>query len=106
METTEGNLHGFDIWKQSYIKSCAAIDQDLKKHTEIDSFRSGTTALTVIKQVIHNMCYIWHLQVLIFDLISCILKWFGGVLILSNSTYFNAYREHKEFFLGRWYGEI
>ncbi|GAU46961.1 hypothetical protein TSUD_403110 [Trifolium subterraneum] len=42
--------HKYDIWKQSYIKTFAAIDQDLKQHTGIDSFQSGTTALTVIKQ--------------------------------------------------------
>lgn len=47
---TDMNLHMYDIWKQSYIKTFAAIDQDLKQHTGIDSFRSGTTALTVIKQ--------------------------------------------------------
>lgn len=48
---TDMNLHEYDIWKQSYIKTFAAIDQDLKRHTGIDSFQSGTTALTVIKQV-------------------------------------------------------
>lgn len=42
--------HKYDIWKQSYIKTFAAIDQDLKQHTGIDSFQSGTTALTLIKQ--------------------------------------------------------
>ena len=47
------NLHGFDIWKRAYIKTCAAVDQDLKQHTGIDSFQSGTTALTAIKQVIY-----------------------------------------------------
>ncbi|KAL5182574.1 putative protein phosphatase 2C 73 [Glycine soja] len=44
------NIHGLDIWKQSYIKTCAAVDQDLKQHTGIDSFLSGSTALTIIKQ--------------------------------------------------------
>jgi hypothetical protein len=48
--------HKYDTWKQSYIKTFAAIDQDLKQHTGIDSFQSGTTALTVIKQV--NYLYI------------------------------------------------
>lgn len=45
------NIHGLDLWKQSYIKTYAAVDQDLKQHTGFDSFRSGTTALTIIKQV-------------------------------------------------------
>ncbi|XP_012573440.1 probable protein phosphatase 2C 34 isoform X2 [Cicer arietinum] len=44
------NIHGLDLWKQSYIKTYAAVDQDLKQHTGFDSFRSGTTALTIIKQ--------------------------------------------------------
>ena len=48
----DGYIHGFDIWKKSYLKTCAAVDQDLKQHNRIDSFRSGTTALTIIKQVI------------------------------------------------------
>ncbi|XP_057433592.1 probable protein phosphatase 2C 34 [Lotus japonicus] len=47
------NLHRFDTWKQSYIKTFAAIDQDLKQQTGIDSFQSGTTALTIIKQGEH-----------------------------------------------------
>ncbi|KAK4265814.1 hypothetical protein QN277_026816 [Acacia crassicarpa] len=44
------NLHWFDLWKQSYLKTCAAVDQDLKNHTRFDSFQSGATALTIIKQ--------------------------------------------------------
>lgn len=45
-------LHKFDIWKNSYLKACAAIDQELEHHPRIDSFYSGTTALTVVRQVI------------------------------------------------------
>lgn len=45
------NLHWFDIWRQSYMKTCAAIDEDLKQHADVDSFRSGTTALTIVRQV-------------------------------------------------------
>ena len=52
------NLHQFDIWKQSYLKTYAAIDHELKQHPEIDSFCSGSTALTIIKQV-------WCLLVLV-----------------------------------------
>ncbi|CAL5393378.1 unnamed protein product [Camellia sinensis] len=35
------SLHQFDIWKQSYLKTCSAIDQDLQQHPGIDSFHSG-----------------------------------------------------------------
>ncbi|GMY27811.1 probable protein phosphatase 2C 34 [Fagus crenata] len=47
------NLHRFDIWKQSYLKTYAAVDQELKHHPGIDSFCSGTTALTIVKQGEH-----------------------------------------------------
>ncbi|KAL9410242.1 hypothetical protein AB3S75_044079 [Citrus x aurantiifolia] len=48
----DGNLNvpQYDIWNQSCLKTYAAIDQELKQHTGIDSFRSGTTALTIVKQ--------------------------------------------------------
>ncbi|KAB1201225.1 putative protein phosphatase 2C 73 [Morella rubra] len=42
--------HWFNIWKQSYLKTCAAIDQELEQHRKIDSFNSGTTALTIVRQ--------------------------------------------------------
>ncbi|XP_024192970.1 probable protein phosphatase 2C 34 [Rosa chinensis] len=44
------NLHRYDTWKQSLLKTYAAIDQELKHSAKIDSYRSGTTALTIIKQ--------------------------------------------------------
>lgn len=47
------NLRRFDIWKQSYFKTYAAVDQELKHHPGIDSFRSGTTAVTIVKQGEH-----------------------------------------------------
>ncbi|KAK9003231.1 hypothetical protein V6N11_060796 [Hibiscus sabdariffa] len=47
------NSHQFDVWKQSYLKTYADIDLELKHHPGIDSFRSGTTALTIIKQGEH-----------------------------------------------------
>ncbi|RYR12982.1 hypothetical protein Ahy_B04g070220 isoform C [Arachis hypogaea] len=50
MEADRRNHHEFDIWKQACIKTCAAVDHHLKQNTGIDSFQSGTTALTVIKQ--------------------------------------------------------
>ncbi|KAF5953427.1 hypothetical protein HYC85_006283 [Camellia sinensis] len=35
------SLNRFNIWKQSYLKTCSAIDQDL----------NGTTALTIVRQL-------------------------------------------------------
>lgn len=42
--------HRFNIWKHSYLKTCAAIDQELEQHRKIDSFYSGTTALSIVRQ--------------------------------------------------------
>lgn len=42
----------FGIWKQSLLRSCAVVDDDLVNTHRFDSFHSGTTGLTLIKQVI------------------------------------------------------
>ncbi|KAK6121066.1 hypothetical protein DH2020_045195 [Rehmannia glutinosa] len=42
--------HRFNIWKHSYLKTCAAVDQELEQHRKIDAFYSGTTALTIVRQ--------------------------------------------------------
>uniref|UniRef100_A0A2P2JL21 protein-serine/threonine phosphatase n=1 Tax=Rhizophora mucronata TaxID=61149 RepID=A0A2P2JL21_RHIMU len=47
------DLQQFDIWKKSYLKTYAEIDQELKENPMIDSFSSGSTALTIIKQGEH-----------------------------------------------------
>ncbi len=44
--------HRFNIWKHSYLKTCAAIDKELEQHRKIDSFNSGTTGLSIVRQVI------------------------------------------------------
>lgn len=43
-------MQWFNIWKHSYLKTCAAIDQELEQHRKIDAFYSGTTALSIVKQ--------------------------------------------------------
>ncbi|KAL0348631.1 UNVERIFIED_CONTAM: putative protein phosphatase 2C 73 [Sesamum angustifolium] len=40
----------FDMWKQSYYRTCAAVDQELQRHPGIDSFYSGSTALALVRQ--------------------------------------------------------
>ncbi|XP_010921599.1 probable protein phosphatase 2C 73 [Elaeis guineensis] len=40
----------FDIWKQSYLRTCTTVDKELEQHRRLDSFHSGTTALTIVKQ--------------------------------------------------------
>lgn len=43
-------MHWFNVWKHSYLRTCAAIDQELGQHRKIDAFYSGTTALSIVRQ--------------------------------------------------------
>ncbi|CAO2836760.1 unnamed protein product [Amaranthus hypochondriacus] len=43
-------MNWFNIWKHSYLKACATIDQELEQHRRIDAFYSGTTALSIVRQ--------------------------------------------------------
>lgn len=47
---TEKMLQRFSLWEQSYLKACAYVDRELEQHRKIDSFYSGTTSLTVVRQ--------------------------------------------------------
>lgn len=77
------NLRRFDIWKQSYFKTYAAVDQELKHHPGIDSFRSGTTAVTIVKQVIGNLPHYYN-----FCWFSIILSWEIWLKFYEFSTQF------------------
>jgi hypothetical protein len=44
--------------KESFLKAFKSMDWDLKKHQSIDSFCSGTTAVTLVKKVSHTICLI------------------------------------------------
>ncbi|XP_027365522.1 probable protein phosphatase 2C 34 isoform X1 [Abrus precatorius] len=46
----EKKQHRFNIWKHSYLKTCTAVDRELKQNRKIDSFFSGTTALSIVRQ--------------------------------------------------------
>lgn len=43
--------HRFHIWKHSYLQTCAVVDRELELCRKIDSLYSGTTALTIVRQV-------------------------------------------------------
>ncbi|KAH6802513.1 Protein phosphatase 2C family protein [Perilla frutescens var. frutescens] len=47
---SQKKLQRFNIWKHSYLKTCAAVDKELEQHRKIDAFNSGTTALTIVRQ--------------------------------------------------------
>ncbi|CAL9037931.1 probable protein phosphatase 2C 73 [Musa acuminata AAA Group] len=43
-------LCNFDLWKQAYLRACGVVDKELEHDRSLDSFHSGTTALTIVKQ--------------------------------------------------------
>ncbi|KAK9292555.1 hypothetical protein L1049_020529 [Liquidambar formosana] len=47
---SDKKLHPFNIWKHSFLQTCASIDRELEQHRKIDSFNSGTTSLTIVRQ--------------------------------------------------------
>ncbi|KAG8085291.1 hypothetical protein GUJ93_ZPchr0010g10314 [Zizania palustris] len=40
----------FDLWRQSYLAACAAVDEELRGNRRLDAVHSGCTALSVVKQ--------------------------------------------------------
>lgn len=52
VEGTENHENMFQILKESFLKAYKVMDRELKLYTTIDCFCSGTTAVTLIKQVV------------------------------------------------------
>lgn len=61
---SDKKVHSFDVWKQSYLRTCAVVDKELEQHRGLDSFYSGTTALTVVKQVMWGLNLAYSLSVI------------------------------------------
>lgn len=47
---SDKKLRLFHLWKHSYLKTCASVDQELKRNRKIDAVYSGSTALTIVRQ--------------------------------------------------------
>ncbi|KAG6492104.1 hypothetical protein ZIOFF_047054 [Zingiber officinale] len=47
---SDGHLHFFKAWKDSFLKAFRVVDKELRLHPEIDCFCSGTTAVALVKQ--------------------------------------------------------
>lgn len=39
------------LWRRVFLKSYKAMDKELKSHPKVDCFCSGSTAVTLVKQV-------------------------------------------------------
>lgn len=48
--STEEKLNS--LWREAFLKSYKAVDKELKSHPNLDSFCSGSTAVTLVKQVL------------------------------------------------------
>lgn len=70
----------FDIWKQSYCKTCAAVDQELQQNSGIDSFYSGSTALALVRQV---MQFLLRIQSSSRNMYQCVFSLLWGLSHLS-----------------------
>ena len=44
----------FVTWRDSFLEAFDSMDRDLRKHASIDCFCSGSTAVTVLKQVFYS----------------------------------------------------
>ena len=51
LEETEKQPEIFQALKESFLKAFKVMDRELRMHTNIDCFCSGTTAVTLVKQV-------------------------------------------------------
>lgn len=51
LEETEKHPEVFQALKKSLLKAFKVMDRELRLHTDIDCFCSGTTAVTLVKQV-------------------------------------------------------
>lgn len=40
------------LWREAFLKSYKAMDKELKSHPNLDCFCSGSTAVTIVKQVL------------------------------------------------------
>ncbi|XP_015165862.1 probable protein phosphatase 2C 65 [Solanum tuberosum] len=52
-EESNQNFPLFDAWKSAYLKSFKEMDEQLGREPSIESYSSGTTAVTLFKQVIN-----------------------------------------------------
>lgn len=41
------------LWREVFLKSFKAMDKELRSHPNVDCFCSGSTAVTIVKQVRH-----------------------------------------------------
>lgn len=43
------------LWRDAFLKSYKAMDKELRSHPTLDCFCSGSTAVTIVKQVFYRI---------------------------------------------------
>ena len=64
----DGQTEILSILKNSFLKAFKVMDKELKLHPHIDCYCSGTTAVTLVKQV---LCYISQLDLFLISDYNC-----------------------------------
>jgi hypothetical protein len=82
LEDAEKHPEIFQTLKESFLKAFKVMDRELRVHTNIDCFCSGTTAVTLVKQVFTHE----DLNVNIYSILR-IIK-FCGLLLDHNYLMF------------------
>lgn len=60
------------LWREAFLKSYKAMDKELKLHPNLDCFCSGSTAVTIVKQVKSDR----YLNSFFFTIVSFVLDQF------------------------------
>lgn len=55
----------FQTLKESFLKAFKVMDRELKMRPSVDCFCSGTTAVTLVKQVL--ACNLWNIVILLYS---------------------------------------
>jgi len=50
--STEDKMNS--MWREAFMKSYKAMDKELRSHPNLDCFCSGSTAVTIVKQVVEE----------------------------------------------------
>lgn len=57
----------FGLWRESHLAAYRVMDKELRSHPGIDCFCSGTTAVTVLKQVQNTLNHVNQSQQCMYD---------------------------------------
>ena len=68
-ESTDSEL--FQTLKEAFLKAFKVMDRELKFHGSVDCFCSGTTAVTLIKQVLSRLGSVVHCFLVFIIYILC-----------------------------------